>query len=173
MHFHRDKTPAAPQAGPKPKLDMVQLPIFRVHYQKLEDYLCRIFHFDGFDFLRASGAVPGLVPEYQIGPDLPPSSDAARRADSVRSGRRTQDVPLILTVLCRDGYIPPGKYIIDTRPLTPPLEKYKTLLRQTGTPESKECRDFRAAYRHDKTFTRLAAEIDTQVLSVLRSQGKK
>jgi len=152
---------------------MVQLPIFRVHYRRLEDYLCRVFRFDGFDFLRASGAVPGLVPEYQIGPDLPPSSDAARRADSIRSGRRTQDVSLILTVLCRDGYIPAGRYIIDTRPLTPPIEKYKTLLRQTGTPESKECRDFRAAHRHDKSFMRLAAEIDTQVLSVLRSQGKK
>jgi hypothetical protein len=148
------------------------LPIFRVHYRKLEDYLCRIFRFDGFDFLRASGAVPGLVPEYQIGPDLPPSGDAAGRAESVRNGKRTH-VPLMLTVLCRDGYIPAGKYLIDTRPETPPIETYKALLRQTGTPESNECRDFRAAYRHDKAFTRLAAEIDTLALSALRSQGKR
>jgi hypothetical protein len=132
MHFHREKPPAALPVDPKPKLDMVQLPIFRVHYRKLEDYLCRIFRFDGFDFLRASGAVPGLVPEYQIGPDLPPSGDAAGRAESVRNGKRTQDVPLMLTVLCRDGYIPAGKYLIDTRPETPPIETYKALLRQTG-----------------------------------------
>ncbi|MFZ5833154.1 MAG: hypothetical protein ACOY3P_23960 [Planctomycetota bacterium] len=147
---------------------MVQLPIFRVHYRTLEDYFCRVFRWDEFDFLMASGAAPGLVPEYNISPDLPPSGDASQRADALRSGRRTRDVSLILTVLCRDGYIPAGKYIVDTRPLTPPIEKYKALLRQTGTPESKECRDFRAAHRHDKGFTRKAAEIDTQVLQMLK-----
>ena len=77
---------------------------------------------------------------------------------------------LILNVLCLNGFIPPGKHLIDMRRETPLLDKYKALLRQTGTPESRECRDFRAAYRHNETFTRLAAQIDTQVLSVLRQQ---
>ena len=77
---------------------------------------------------------------------------------------------LILNVLCIDGYIPAGKYIIDTRPEPPPIDQYRALLRQTGTPESKECIAFRQARRSDKTFTRLAAEIDTQVLAVLRRQ---
>jgi hypothetical protein len=171
-HFHRDKTPATPPAGPKPKLDMVQLPIFRVHYRKLENYLCRVFHFDEYDFLRASGACPGLVPEYLVGSILPPSGDAQRCADAIRAGRRTQDVSLLLTVLCQDGYIPAGKYIIDTRPEPSPLEQYKALLRKTRTPESEECRRFRAVYRQDKTFTRRVAEIDTQVLQVLKEMQK-
>lgn len=172
QHFHRGKPPAPTPAGPKPKLDMVQLPIFRVHYRKLEAYLCQVFHFDGFDFLRASGACPGLVPEYMIGPNLPPSGDAQHRASAIRAGRRTHDVGLILTVLCADGYIPAGKYIIDTKPETPPLEQYKALLRRTRTPESEECRKFRAAHRHDKHFTRVVAEIDTQVLAALKEMQK-
>jgi hypothetical protein len=167
MHYHKKPTHSAP-TGPKPKLKMVQLPIFRVHYRKLEDYFCRVFRWDRFDFLMASGATPGLVPEYNVGPDLPLTSDARQQADALRNGRRTRNIPLILTVLCRDGYIPAGKYLVDTHPLTPPIERYKALLRQTGTPESKECRDFRAAHRHDKRFTRKAAQIDTQVLQILK-----
>jgi hypothetical protein len=47
------------------------------------------------------------------------------------------------------------------------------MLRRTGTPESEECRYFRHAHRGDKTFIRLAAEIDTAVLDTLRKQQKR
>ena len=66
--------------------------------------------------------------------------------------------------------IPAGKYIIDTRPEPAIIDQYRSLLRQTGTPESEECRAFRRAHQGDKTFIRTAAEIDTQVLAVLRQQ---
>ena len=56
------------------------------------------------------------MPEYAVSPVLPPALDAARQAEAIRAGRRTQNVSLILNVLCIDGYIPAGKYIIDTRP---------------------------------------------------------
>jgi len=45
---------------------------------------------EGFDFMLASGAVPGLVPEYAVSPSLPPSEDAQHHADAIRSGRRTR-----------------------------------------------------------------------------------
>jgi hypothetical protein len=151
---------------------MVQLPIFRVHYRRLEEYLVKVYRMEGFDFLLASGAAPGLVPEYAVSPTLPPSEDARRRADAIRAGRRTRDVPLILNVLCLDGFIRAGKYIIDTRPEPSPIDQYRTLLRQTGTPESKECIAFRRAHHGDKAFTRLAAEIDTTALNALREQQK-
>lgn len=170
-HFHRERTPAKiTAASPRPVLEMTQLPIFRVHYRRLEEYLEKVYRMERFDFLLASGAVPGLVPEYAVSPALPPSEDARRRADAIRAGRRTRDVPLILNVLCLDGLIPAGKYIIDTRPEPPPFDQYRTLLRRTGTPESEECRAYRDAHQSDKTFIRLAAEIDTQVLAVLRRQ---
>ena len=170
-HFHREKAPATtPAAAPRPVLEMVQLPIFRVHYRRLEEYLARVYRMEGFDFLLASGAAPGLVPEYAVRPILPPAEDAQRRADAIRTGRRTRDVPLIFTVLCLDGLIPAGKYIIDTRPEPAIIDQYRSVLRQTGTPDSEECRAFRHAHQGDKTFIRTAAEIDTQVLAVLRQQ---
>ena len=170
-HFHRERTPAkTTAAGPRPVLEMMQLPIFRVHYRRLEEYLAKVYRMEGFDFLLASGAVPGLVPEYAVSPALPPAEDARQRADTIRAGRRTRDVALILNVLCLDGFIPPGKYIIDTRPEPSPIDQYRALLRRIGTPESEECRAFRRAHQGDKAFIRLAAEIDTQVLAVLRQQ---
>lgn len=169
-HFHRERIPKTPAAGPRPMLEMVQLPIFRVHYRRLEEYLAMVYRMEDFDFLLASGAAPGLVPEYAVNGALPPSDDARRRADAIRAGRRTRDVSLILNVLCLDALIPAGKYIIDTRPEPAILDQYRAVLRQTGTPESEECRDFRHAHQGDKTFMRLAAEIDTQMLAVLRQQ---
>jgi len=177
-HFHHNqpptKTAATSQAiGPKPKLAMVQLPIFRVHYRRLEEYLAKVYQMEGFDFLKASGITPGMVPEYGISAALPPSHDAQRRADAIRTGRRTHDVPMILTTLCADGFIPAGKYIIDTRREQSAIDQYRTILRQTGTPESKECIDFQQVRRGDKAFIRLAAEIDNQVLAVLHAQNQK
>jgi hypothetical protein len=147
QHFHQERSPAKTLAsGPKPILEMVQLPIFRVRYRRLEEYLANVYGMEGFDFLSASGAVPGLVPEYAVCPLLPPSENARRRADAIRAGRRTRDVALILNVLCLDGFIPAGKYIIDTRPEMPPIEHYKVLLRKTGNPLSAECVTFRDAH---------------------------
>jgi len=77
-HFHRQQPPAkAPAAAdPKPILPMVQLPIFRVHYRRLEEYLVKVYRKEGFDFLRATGAGPRLVPEYAVNPTLSPALDA-------------------------------------------------------------------------------------------------
>jgi hypothetical protein len=170
-HFHRERTPAKiTAAGPRPVLEMTQLPIFRVHYRRLEEYLAKVYRMEGFDFLFASGAVPALVPEYAVSPTLPPAEDARRQADAIRDGRRSRDVALILNVLCQDGYIPAGKYIIDTRPEPSPIDQYRALLRKTGNPLSAECVAFRDAHRQDRVFTRIAAEIDTAVLKALRDQ---
>ena len=66
-HFHREQPPAKnPAAGPKPVLPMVRPPIFRVHYRRLEEYLAKVYRMEDFDFLRATGAGPGLVPEYAV-----------------------------------------------------------------------------------------------------------
>jgi hypothetical protein len=79
-------------------------------------------------------------------------------------------VPLILNVLCLDGLIPAGKYIIDTRPEASPIDQYRALLRKTGNPLSAECIAFRDAHRQDRVLTRLASQIDTAMLNALRDQ---
>jgi len=172
QHIHHTKlaTHPAPRVN-KPVLNMVQLPIFRVHYRTLEAYLCRVLHFPDYDFLLATGTVPGLVPEFNVGPTI--SDNRIRRANAARQGQRTHDVDLLLALLCHDGYIPAGKYIIDTRPEKPAIEVYKALLQATGTPEAEECRDFRLTHCHDRHFVQLAATIDTQILELLRSKASR
>jgi hypothetical protein len=170
-HFHQNRPPArTPPAKDKPTLEMIHLPIFQVHYLALEEYLSRVYRIEDFDFLFASGVTPGTIVEYVVSGKLPPSDDYRRQADTIRAGRRVGNVALILNVLCIDGYIPAGKYLFDTRPKPTLLESYRRLLRQTGTPQSKECTAFRRLHAHDKTFTRQAAEIDTQMLSALRNR---
>jgi len=175
QHLHRPSQSKTPPTGPKPKLAMVQLPLYRVHYRRLEDYLAKVYHMEGFNFLRATGISPGMVPEYTVSPALPPAADAQQQADAIRAGKRTSAVGLILNVLCRDSYIPSGHYIIDTYPepsYPEPslLDQYRVLLQKTGTPESLECAAFRRAHQRDRNFTRCIAEIDTQVLMFLRQQ---
>ena len=59
-HFHREKAPATPPAAaPRPVLEMVQQPIFRVHYRRLEEYLAKVYRMEDFDFLRATGRRTG------------------------------------------------------------------------------------------------------------------
>jgi hypothetical protein len=147
---------------------MTQLPIFRVHIKKLENYFCHVFGWEDFDFNMATEGTPGLIPEYIVNPNLPGCGDIDRQANAIRNGRRSRNVLLILTILCADGFIPAGKYLIDTKPEPPLLETYKTLLQQTGTPESKECSTFRATHNNNKELRRIISEIDTQVLQALK-----
>ena len=167
-HFHRQQPPAkAPAAAdPKPILPMVQLPIFRVHYHRPEEYLVKVYCMEGFDFLRATGAEPGLVPEYAVGPAL----DAACQAEAIRAGRRTQNVSLILNVLCIDGYIPAGKDIIDTHLEPPAGQVYRALLQKTGDPTHPECVAFKREHRHERAFAQLAVRMDEAVLESKRAQ---
>lgn len=106
-----------PVPDPKPKLEMTTIPVFRVKRRALEAYISLIYRFE-FDFLLAVGQVEGMNVEYAIDGEL--SSDAwMQRAHDLRCGRRTRDVYLILTVLARDGFIPKGRYVIDTHPENP------------------------------------------------------
>jgi hypothetical protein len=43
-------------------------------------------------------------------------------------------VALILYVLCRRGFIPVGKYAIDTRPETLVIGQWQVLMQRTETP---------------------------------------
>ena len=113
---------------------MVQLPIYRVKQRHLEAFLAMVYRMDGFDFLLAAGTTPGMCPEYLVNPALPPALTAQQEADRIRQGRRTRNVGLILNVLCLDGFIPAGRYLIDTHPEPPPGQVYRALLMRSATP---------------------------------------
>jgi len=169
---HHERRPSGPprQNAPKPVLPMVQLPIYRVKQRHLEAFLARVYRMDGFDFLLAAGVTPGMCPEYLVSPALPPAMSARQEADRIRQGRRTRNVGLILNVLCLDGFIPAGRYTIDTHPAPPPGQVYRTLLIETGDPNHPRCAEFKRQHRSNRAFTQLAAQMDKAVLDAQREQ---
>ena len=166
VQHHRPPTTSLPrQNSPKPTLQMTQLPVYRVKQRHLEAHLARVYRMDGFDFGRAAGTTPGMCPEYIVRPALPPAGSAHQEADRIRQGHKSRNVSLILNVLCLDGYIPAGHYIIDTHPEPPPGQVYRALLLKTGDPGHPECVAFRREHRHERAFTQLAAQMDKTVLA--------
>jgi hypothetical protein len=156
------------QNDPKPTLQMTQLPVYRVKQRHLEAYLAKVYRMDGFDFLLAAGATPGMCPEYRVSPALPPAWSAQQEADRIRRGHPLRNVGLILNVLCLDGCIPAGQYTIDTHPEPPPGQVYRALLMKTADPKHPDCVGFKRAHRQDKPFTQLAAQMDKAVWEARR-----
>ena len=169
---HRQRPPASlpRQGSQKPVLPMVQLPIYRVKQRHLEAFLAMVYRMDGFDFLLAAGTTPGMCPEYLVNPALPPALTAQQEADRIRQGRRTRNVGLILNVLCLDGFIPAGRYTIDTHPEPPPGQVYRALLIEIGDPTHSRCVAFKREHRSNRAFTQLAAQMDKAVLEATREQ---
>jgi hypothetical protein len=95
---------------------------------------------------------------------LPPAQTAVQEADRIRRGHRTRNVGLILNVLCIDGYVPAGKYIIDTRPEPPPAQVYRALLIETSDPNDPRRVAFKREHCGRRAFTQLAAQMDKAVL---------
>ena len=76
-----------PVPNPKPKLEMVRLPVFRVKQKHLEAYIASIYRFD-FDFLIATGQTPGMMIEFKVD-GMIPSETWGARAHELRCGKRT------------------------------------------------------------------------------------
>lgn len=160
---HRPPVNPPRPTGPKPVLPMVQLPIYRVKQQHLEAYLAQVYQMEDFDFRTASGATPGMCPEYSVSSTLPSTWNTKESADHIRRGHRTMNVALILNVLCVDGYIPTGRYIIDTHPEQPPAQVYRNMLMQTEDPNHPMCIAFKHKHEHDRVFTQQAIQLDRMV----------
>jgi len=101
-----------PVPNPKPQLEMTTIPVFRVKRPKLEAYIAAVYRFE-FDFLLATGQIAGQCVEYNVTGRLE-SQTWKQRAHELRCGVRIKNVQLILDVLAADGFIPAGRYIIDT-----------------------------------------------------------
>lgn len=154
---------------PRKSLPIAYIPPFhRVHYRALEAYLARVYRLAGFNVLKAAGAVHGLYPEYLVQGIVPPS--LRTQARRIRAGGRCSDLSLILTVLCADGHIPAGQYVIDTQHEPGPLEVYKTLLQRTLDPLDPECVRFKEKHRNSSGFRKRAQVIDRSLVEWLKQQ---
>ena len=166
----KPRPPCRPPAGPRPALPMIQLPIFRVKSRDLEDYLFQVYRISGFDFLLATGMKAGECPEYAVQATLPQGPDSGRRAEEIRSGRRTRNVPLILNVLCFDGYIPAGRYLVSTRPEPKPIDVYTALMKSRLDVLDPDCVAFKEAHRSDRTFMAQAVVVDKMVEDAVKQE---
>lgn len=128
----------------KPKLRMTTVPVFRVAHRDLEDFIGEVFGINGFDFLTATGTVEGTVVDYTVTGNYGQSDGALRKVEHIRSGRKIRDVSLILDLLCENGFIPRGKYSVETRKPVCPIEYYRSLLaKHNARWEHPECVAFK------------------------------
>lgn len=172
LHRTRPRTtkPQTPWKGPKPKLPMSVTLTCRVHYQDLADYLAQILKMKDYNILLAAGATNGMCPEYSVNGVLGVASNIQQQANNVRQGRRTRNLGLILNVLCLDGFIPKGLYVIDTHKRPGPIEEYTRLLNETRDPRHTRCVAFKKKHQKDKMFMERAHTLDTAVRQLQREE---
>jgi hypothetical protein len=121
-----------------------------------------------YDVRLATGARGGMIPEFSVTGELPPASNMGQQADNIRRGRRTRDLGLILNVLCVDGFIPVGTYIIDTTEDLAPINAYVELLNHNHNPLDPACIAMKEKHRHNKDFMKRAKAIELLVLTAKR-----
>lgn len=145
----------------KPKLEMQRIPVFRVRATALEEYVARVYGLRDYDFVLDVCCQPGEVFEYDVTAAPPDTLSLAEKLRLIREGRRVKRYPnLMLKALVMDGYIPAGKYIIDTKPDAPLIVQYTRLLQQHGGPTAPECIRFLNQYRDDRTFQKRAKTLN-------------
>jgi hypothetical protein len=152
----------------RPTLEMIRVPVFRVHYQALERFISTVYRSREVDFLEAAGAVPGMVPEFDVTGKVPGGRDWDKRIDWIKSGGNVNRFGyLVLELLAFEKYIPPGKYIIDTKAAPDPTEVYKQLITTYLDPLHPQCLTFKDRHANDAQFTKRAALVDAAVMERL------
>jgi hypothetical protein len=149
---------------------MKRLDVFRVQYQDLESYVLDVFRMREWDFLRISGCTNGMCPEYQVTGEIGSAWNAQQQADNVRRGYRTNNVKLVLNVLCQDGFIPAGKYVIDTHKRIAPDILYRRILEETRNPLDPRCVNFKEKHRGNREFVSRAKILDEACIHAMQGE---
>lgn len=170
IHRRKPLRPAPKWHGPKPKLAMVQVPYYRVRYEDLEDYVALVYRFQHWNFLAVTGCTHGMCPEYIVTGSIPATWEVEKQADSIRRGYRTRNPQLLLDILCHDGFIPAGKYVIDTHWRPSPDAAYRQLLEQTRNPLDPQCLAFKEKHRADQTFCERVKVLDAACSQYLNQE---
>ena len=160
----RPLKPVKAWVGPKPELPMEILSIFRLNYLDLEDYLLRVYKMNDYSVINATGSQGGITPEYLVDGTLPIVANICQLVDNIRRGRRTRNLGLILNLLCQDGFIPPGKYVIDTEKILSPLERYIEILNSTQDCFDRRCVAIKEANSGNVEFTKQVKILDDKIL---------
>lgn len=156
--------------GPRPVLKMALDPVWKVHYKDLEAYVAKVYGLKYFDFKFAVGLkVEGSQVDYGIIQGQIPETDGyIRQIGDIRLGQKTRNVPLLLNLLVKDGYIPAGRYLILTNPVAVPSEIYRTMLMQTRDPLHPDCLAFKEQFLEDRAITELCGKLDNAMIERLK-----
>jgi hypothetical protein len=125
----------------------------------LQLYLAKVYRLRDLDLRQVTGGTDGVCPEYNVTGILPPASNIGQQIDSIKRGRKTRDIGLILNLLCQEGFIPIGRYVIDMTTPPDPIHKYTQLLQKHADPNHPECKAFRKTH-DDVVFQRRADTLD-------------
>ena len=150
--------------GQKPKLPALMFAVFRVGYRDLEKYLNLVYKMEGYSVRSATGAKGAMTPEINVTGTLPEMANICQLVDNIRMGRHTRNLGLIMDLLCQDGFIPAGKYIIDMTEIKTPVETYADLLNDLQDCLHPKCIQFKDKYKEDIGFMKQVKLLDAKLL---------
>ncbi len=166
----KPQKPVPTWTGPKPKLAIQHIPVYRVHYEDLQDYLLTVFKMD-CDVMFIQGITHGMCPEFYVTGEMPAAWNAQQQSDDIRRGRTCRSLSLILNVLCHDGFIPQGKYILNTRERQKPIHRYRELLQEFKNPTHPKCLALKERNRKDKCFRQQVTLMDRAVRAYTKEEN--
>jgi hypothetical protein len=135
----------------------------------LEEFLQATYHTHHFDALKCAHAIHGDYPVYTVAPtqttaNLKPTD----RGRLFYTGNMTQ----VLSILCADGHLQPGTYVLDTtRPATL-AEQYQRLLCTHRDLTHPACLTFKNQHINDKHFRFLCQTIERTFCEWLRNASE-
>jgi hypothetical protein len=135
----------------------------RVHYKDLQEYLALVYKMRGYDIRQVTGAGIHMTPEFIVTGSLPDTPNIWQQVDNIRRGKGGRHLSLILNLLCKDGFILAGKYVIDMSPGPDPSDFYRDALHRTGDPLSVECLKIKETNKGDQDFVKRVAMLDKKV----------
>lgn len=111
-----------------------------------------------------------MTPEFVVDGILGDANNLGQQIFDIRQGYRIRNLRLALNLLCKDGFIPKGFYIIDTAVGEKPVEAYRRALNESHDPLNVECIRIKEENRRDRDFMRQAVLLDKRVLALQKEQ---
>jgi hypothetical protein len=145
-------------------------PICRVLAKDLEAYLRKVYRTRDCDVRAITGARGAMTPEFVVDGILGDVNNLGQQIFDIRQGYRIRNLRLALNLLCKDGFIPKGIYIIDTAVGEKPVEAYRRALNESHDPLNVECIRIKEENRRDRDFMRQAVLLDKRVLALQKEQ---
>ena len=166
LRRYRPPKPVKPWAGPKPPLKMTIIPHCRVHFRVLETYIAKVLKIKNYDVRDVTGAKGAMTPEFTVIGILPSANNIEQQVFDIRCGFSTRNLGLILNILCLDGFILPGIYVIDMSAEDNPVEEYRKILNGSHDLLDPRCLKIKEANRGNKEFVKRAKVLDEQIMKL-------